>query len=118
MAEEFIFDVPSSDGSTNYLVSVVDSNNEELVVKCNCKAGLLGRLCKHKIAVISANMSQADAGVRSNWVRTEVGKALRRSALGTAFLRYVDAESKMEHAKKMFDYEKRSIESAMRGART
>lgn len=117
MAEEFIFDVPSSDGTTTYSVSVV-ADSEQLVVACNCKAGLFGKLCKHKIAVISANMSPLDvSGMQSNWVRAEIGTTLRQSALGAAFLRYVEAESKVESAKKMFDIEKRLIESSMRGIR-
>jgi hypothetical protein len=73
MVDEFVFDVPSSDGISIYSVAIRIVDNEEPIVRCNCKAGVLGKLCKHKIAVVSANISDAGAQVpQSNWVHPGV----------------------------------------------
>lgn len=115
MADEFIFDVPSSDGVNNYSVAISIVDRDELVIRCNCKAGVLGKLCKHKIAVLSANMSETGAeGVPTNRTHTGVGTILCRSILGAAFRRYMNAETQFEYAKKAFDQEKKSIEFAMK----
>ncbi len=115
MAEEYLFDVPSSDGVTNYLVSIV-ANQDKLIVTCSCKAGILKKLCKHKIAVLSANMANTGADdPQSLLVKGGVGELLARSSLGGAFRNYVEAETQLAKATSVFDREKRKIESAMRG---
>lgn len=115
MSEEFLFDVLSSDGVTNYLVSV-RANQERLVVTCNCKAGVLGKLCKHKVAVVSANLLDTDSETTPpTLVARGARELLNRSSLGAAFQQYLDAEAQFERAKRAFDLEKKSVESLMQG---
>lgn len=115
MADEFSFDVLSSDGATNYLVRVV-AHNERLVVTCNCKAGVLRKLCKHKIAVVSTNLLYTDSDTTTpGLVASGVRELLSKSSLETVFRQYLDAEAQLESAKRAFDREKKSVESAMQG---
>lgn len=116
-AEEFLVEVPSSDGETNYSVIIV-ADDGELIVSCNCKAGALGKLCKHKVGVINANMCDTTVDVVQPKLNREgIGEMLRKSTLGGAFKKYMDAEAQLESAKNALDRAKKAIESAMRGTK-
>lgn len=48
------FRVRSSDGVTSYLVSVEKTKNG-IALYCDCPAGNLEKLCKHKLAIVTGD---------------------------------------------------------------
>lgn len=81
MTDEKQFAVRSSDGSKLYSVSFL-RDGAGVRVRCDCKAGAIGQMCRHKEGLI-----KGDAGILANPSETsnlvEIVKWIARSDLGT-----------------------------------
>lgn len=69
------FEVQSSDGSTTYVVEFL-LEPSKLHVYCSCPAGMLGKWCKHKMQLVSGDVSgvlgssnAADFSEVQSWVK-------------------------------------------------
>ena len=104
------FKVLSSDGVTTYAVKF-SFGAGKLHVYCSCPAGVLGKWCKHKMQLISGdvsgaiNTSKVDDFVEvQNWVRS------------SEFPRLLDAlklaEEEMQSAKAKINNVKKALEKA------
>lgn len=104
------FEVRSSDGVATYVV-VFSLESGKLHVYCGCPAGILGKWCKHKMRLISGDVSgllhtsgAADFVEVQNWV----GKS--------EFPRLLDemksAENEMQEAKTRMENLKKALEKA------
>lgn len=108
------FEVLSSDGSTVYNVTV-GIDRGRVRATCTCKAGALGKLCRHQIGVLSG---QTDLLVSPNDdVRSELNKFVSEIAdtecaiyLGEMFT----ADSEMKEQKRRLDRAKRNLENVLR----
>lgn len=104
------FEVRSSDGSTTYIVEF-SLESSKLHVYCNCPAGVLRKWCKHKVRLISGDVSgilsssaAADFDEAQNWVRnSEFPRLLVEMKL---------AEDEMQAAKAKMDNVKKMLEKA------
>ena len=103
------FEVRSSDGVTTYAVKF-SLESGKLHVYCSCPAGVLGKWCKHKMRLISGDVSgvlgsgTADFVEVRNWVRnSELPRLLDEMKL---------AEDEMHAAKTKMDNLKRALEKA------
>ena len=104
------FEVRSSDGVATYVVEFsLESGN--LRVHCGCPAGILGKWCKHKMRLISGDVSGvlgtsgvADFVEVQNWVgKSEFPRLLDEMKL---------AENEMLEAKTKMDNLKKALEKA------
>ena len=104
------FEVRSSDGVATYVVEF-SLELGKLHVYCGCPAGMLGKWCKHKMRLISGDVSgvlgtsgTADFVEVQNWV----GKS--------GFPRLLDemksAENEMQEAKTRMENLKKALEKA------
>lgn len=105
------FEVRSSDGVTTYVVEFL-LESSQLHVYCSCPAGLLGKWCKHKMWLISGDISEVigtpgmgDFDAVRNWLRnSELPRLLDEMRL---------AENKMHAVKAKLDNLKRALEKAV-----
>ena len=104
------FEVRSSDGVTTYVVEF-SLESSKLHVYCSCPAGMLGKWCKHKMKLVSGDVSGvlgtsgADDFVEvQNWVgKSEFPRLLDEMKL---------AENEMQEAKTKMDNLKKALEKA------
>lgn len=103
------FEVRSSDGVTMYVVAF-SLESGKLRVHCGCPAGVLGKWCKHKMRLISGDVSgvlgsgAADMVEVLGWIRnSEFPRLLDEMKL---------AEGEMQAAKTKMDNVKKALEKA------
>lgn len=103
------FEVRSSDGVTTYAVEF-SLESGKLRVHCGCPAGVLGKWCKHKMQLISGDVSSvlgfgaADMDEVLGWIRdSEFPRLLDKMKL---------AEDEMQAAKTKMDNVKKALEKA------
>lgn len=103
------FEVMSSDGVTTYAVEF-SLESGKLHVYCGCPAGILGKWCKHKMRLISGDVSgvlgsgAADMVEVLGWIKNSEFPRL----LGEIKL----AENEMQAAKTKMDNVKKALEKA------
>ena len=104
------FEIKSSDGVTGYVVGFVLEAGR-LHVYCGCPAGVFGKWCKHKMQLMTGDMSGAcvisgadDKVELQNWIgKSEFVKLLSEMKL---------AEDEMRVAKTKMDRTKKALEKA------
>lgn len=106
------FKVRSSDGVTSYLVSVEKTKNGTALY-CDCTAGDLKKLCRHKLAIVTGdetilfNPSEKDSlNQICEWIRQSQYPELMRDLN--------DAEKAEREAKQRVALAKKRLESAMK----
>lgn len=108
------FEVLSSDGSTVYAVMVGESGGK-VQTSCTCRAGELGKLCKHQIGMLSG---KTDLLVSPNNVAREKLKEFVTQIANTECANYLDemfaAEMEMKIQKKRLDNAKRNLEKTLK----
>lgn len=99
------FEVLSSDGVTTYVVEF-SFEFGKLHIYCSCPAGVLGKWCKHKMQLISGDVSGvmdtssvADFVEMQNWIRSSEFPRLL-DALKSAEEEMQSAKTKMNNVKK------------------
>jgi len=104
------FEVLSSDGVTTYVVEF-SFESGKLHVYCGCPAGVLGKWCKHKMQLISGDVSGAintssvaDLVEVQNWVRSSEFPRLLNAIKS--------AEEEMQLAKTKMNNVKKALEKA------
>ena len=112
MAERFEFNVKSSSVGIGYHV-VVLLGGADVSCVCDCQAGVFGKMCKHKLAVMS--------GDKTILLNTEQAPALMSLAsrigtgpVGEAVSDFIDAESAVELAKKRVAAVRKKLEKMIR----
>lgn len=108
------FEVLSSDGSTVYSVTV-GVNGGKVRASCTCRAGELGKLCKHLIGMLAG---QTDLLVsHTNEVETELNNFVSEIA-DTECANYVAemlvADAEMKEQKKRLDRAKRNLDKTLK----
>ncbi len=109
----YSFRVLGSDGLTEYVVSVKKQNGR-ILATCTCSAGIFGKLCKHKISMLSG---QEDLLVLPNdETRKLLGELIlevrdTECANHLAEIHLVTAE--LEKQKKRLDRAKKSLEKSL-----
>ena len=101
------FEVLSSDGVTTYVVEFLLESGK-LHVYCGCPAGMLGKWCKHKMRLISGDVS----GVLGVADFVEVHNWLRNSEFPQLLDEMKLAEGEMQVAKTKMDNLKKALEKA------
>lgn len=101
-----------SSGSVPYLVVFTHSENG-LSATCNCKAGIFGKLCKHKLALL-----QGDASMLSDPTEDQKLYELSALVLKTSYPKFLSeihqAELAQIKAKKTLDQSKKLLEKALK----
>lgn len=108
------FEVLGSDGSTVYIVTV-EMNDGKVRASCTCRAGELGKLCKHQIGILSG---QTDLLVSpNNEVKDELNKFVSQIS-DTECAGFVAemfaADAELKEQKSRLDHAKRNLERALK----
>lgn len=106
------FLVRSSDGSNSYVVSVTLS--PPVIVHCDCQAGVLGKLCRHKLAILTAD-AKALTNCEDNNRLISLVLLLENSDLLVAVRLLQSDEITLEKLKLAVSKRKKNIESLMNG---
>ncbi len=113
MTERFEFLVRSSDGLSNYSV-VISLTDSMASVACNCGAGVLGRLCKHKLRLLERDFAILASPSQGN----ELNELLDRmvgSRVMAEMQGYREAEFAKQESTRSFELAKKRLEIALRG---
>ena len=101
-----------SSGEEPYQVVFI-FDEEKLSITCNCKAGVFGKFCKHKLALLTG-----DTNMLSEPEQLESLKEVLNQIPATAYPELIDqvhsAELKADEAKRALQKAKRLLEKAMK----
>jgi len=108
------FDVLSSDGFTVYSITV-GTNEGKVWASCTCRAGALGKLCKHQIGILSGQTNLLVSP--NNELKGELRKFVTQitdtdCADFLAEILAADAELKVQ--KRRLDRAKRNLEETLK----
>jgi uncharacterized Zn finger protein len=111
---EFDFDVVSSSGEGNYKVVVLVEDTRQVVVRCTCPAGVFGKLCKHKVMILTEILNPTSIDVVNSKL-SEANSLLADTNI-FLFIRELNiAESKLNEAKKLVLTAKGNLEKILNG---
>lgn len=106
----FIFKAKSSSGEPYNVEFIIDGS---IIVRCNCRAGIFGKLCKHKTGLISGDQKLLyDPSERSKL--DELIEHVRNSEYSDLDAQLLDAKRAVDTAKKAEAKIKKTIESAFK----
>jgi len=101
-----------SSGDEPYQVTFIFDNGT-LAITCSCKAGIFGKLCKHKTALVTG-----DSSMLADPEQSESLKELLNQIPATAYPELIDqmhsAELKADEAKRALQKAKKLLEKAMK----
>ena len=108
------FEVLSSDGSTVYSVTV-GMNGGKVHASCTCRAGEIGKLCKHQIGILSG---QADLLVsQDDEMKGELEKFVAQIAdteCAGLVSEIREADAEMKEQKRRLDGAKKNLEKTLK----
>lgn len=111
--DKFEFHVKSSSGVAIYCVHL-DVDRSRVLCGCDCQAGVFGRLCKHKLAILSGDDSVlSDEGEVASLLAL-TGR-LEGSEVVSAVKAFLDAEKQAEEAKKWVVKRRNYLEKIIHG---
>lgn len=108
------FDVLSSDGSTVYNVTV-EMTDGNVRASCTCKAGTLGKLCKHQFGILAGQsglLASPDDDIRDE-LRRFVAKIADTACAGFV-AEMLAADAGMKEHKRRLDAAKKNLEKKLR----
>ena len=110
-ADQIVFQVQGSDPLP---YTVTFTKNAELHVSCTCAAGKVGQPCKHRLSILTGDVSsvvsdnQADAHLLVHW--------LPNTKLAAALAAVEEAEQELARAKKKAADTKKALGRIMQAA--
>ncbi|MDP1679913.1 MAG: hypothetical protein Q8L02_07370 [Candidatus Nitrotoga sp.] len=104
------FEIKSSDGVTSYVVEFVLEAGK-LHVYCGCPAGVFGKWCKHKMQLMTGDMSGACA-ISGADDMVELQTWISKSEFARLLVEMKLAENEMREAKTKMDRTKKALEKA------
>lgn len=108
------FDVLSSDGSAVYNVTV-EITGGNVWASCTCKAGALGKLCKHQFGILAGQtglLASPDNEIRDE-LREFVAKIADTACAGLV-AEVLTADAGMKEHKRRLDTAKKNLEKTLR----
>jgi len=109
------FEVLGSDGIATYVVEF-SLEIDKLHVYCNCPAGVIGKWCKHKMWLISGDVTSVLAAPEAADI-TEMLGWVRNSELSQLLEEMKTAENEMCAAKIKMDRVKKALEKSAQNGR-
>jgi len=108
-----IFDIKGS-GENEYKVLVSPKGEDSVTISCDCRAGIFGRMCKHKLAVATGDPSLLINSDDSDRL-IEIAKKIQSREIGMLFVNLEQARKDQDVAKRKYNKAKKALESAMKG---
>lgn len=108
MIESMAFFVLSSKGDDVYQVSV-HLHTDSVICTCDCPAGKFGKICKHKISILSGDGHALARNDQLPLLNSLSGK-LFGSEVRSCLRELNEADNALSSAKKNFDDAKRKLE--------
>ncbi|OKP27586.1 hypothetical protein [Serratia fonticola] len=96
----------SSNGDDNYEIKVSDESGN-LEIECTCMAGMMGTMCKHRIAVITGDFGKIiDIHDPENSGATQAAELIAKHGVKAEYLVYA---KELDDLKKRFKAEEKAI---------
>lgn len=108
------FEVLSSDGSTVYIVTV-EMYNGKVRASCTCRAGELGKLCKHQIGILSGQTNFLVSP--ENEVKDELNRFVSQitdTECACFVAEILAADAELKEQKRRLDRAKRNLEKSLK----
>ena len=105
--------VPSSSSDSVYLVTI-SSDEEGIIVSCSCPAGMYGKLCRHKLQVLTECLDD-ELATSPNAERVPVRDMLKSTDILALLRGFSAAERDLAKAKRVSEMAKRNLEMALKG---
>jgi len=109
MSYEFL---AKSSGDNPYQVVFIFSD-QKLSITCNCKAGIFGKLCKHKTALLAVDTGMLAKPEQSEALR-EISTKIQATTYPQLIEQLKQAETKADEAKKNLSRVKKQLERSMK----
>lgn len=107
------FHVLSSDGVTLYTVTFGLSEGK-LTVQCDCPAGVIGKLCKHKLCLLTeTNETLTDTTQLQDY--REVVTWVRKTQIPGLIEQIALSERELEQVKNQLNKQKKLLEKTLKG---
>jgi len=108
------FDVLSSDGSTIYQVTVAVSG-ADVRASCTCRAGELGKLCRHQVGILLGRVGLLASPSRDATVGLErLVSEIAHTACANYVAEITAAEAELRAQKMRLDRAKRNLEKLLK----
>ncbi|MCX7174826.1 MAG: hypothetical protein NT159_13090 [Proteobacteria bacterium] len=107
------FKVPSSSSDSDYLVTICN-DEAGVLVTCSCPAGTYGKLCKHKLQVLTECIEDKQVVVLDS-DRVSVCDMLQDTEILALLRAFSAAEQDLVRVKRALELAKRNLEMALRG---
>jgi hypothetical protein len=101
-------------GEKEYRVHIAPKGNDSVTITCDCKAGIFGRMCKHKLAVATGDPSLLIDNSEADKLE-EVAEKISRRNIGKLLLDLAETKKEQEAAKRKMDRARKALEKAMKG---
>ncbi len=108
-----IFDIKGS-GENEYKVHVAPKDDDSITIRCDCKAGIYGRMCKHKLAVATGDPSLLLNPEDAERLK-EVSDKIRQREIGGLLETLYTLRKEHDSIKRKMDKARKAVESAMKG---
>ncbi len=112
MVDSFIFSVKSSTKPDGYSV-VINRKSEQTTCSCDCPAGKFGKICKHKLAVLTGDVNVLIDPSQSSSL-LGFAREIEANRIGLSVRALLEAESDVERAKKRVVSLRAELERAIR----
>lgn len=100
-------------GENEYKVHVGPKGDDGVTIHCDCRAGIFGKMCKHKLAVATGDPSLLLKRGDEARLRDVASKISKRS-IGKLLENMEEARKQRDAAKRIFDKARKAVETAMK----
>ena len=101
-------------GENEYMVHVAPKGDDSVLITCDCKAGIYGRMCKHKLAVATGDPSLLLDHVEAEKL-AEVADKINNRPIGKLLHELAESKKAQDAAKRRADKARKALENAMKG---
>lgn len=108
-----IFNVKGS-GSNEYKVQVMPSGENSVKMRCDCRAGIYGRICKHKLAIATGDPSLL-LDKNDEERLSDIAAKIRQRDIGKLLLELYERKKEHDVIKREMDKARKAVETAMKG---
>jgi uncharacterized Zn finger protein len=108
MTDTFAFSVKSSSNPDGYTV-IVKCGSDHIACSCDCAAGKFAKMCKHKVAVMTGDISVLRDESQAKLLQG-LAEELSTSPIGHGMRDLVEAETEVERAKRRVIELRRELE--------
>lgn len=108
-----IFEVKGSSGN-EYTVNVIPKGDNSVKILCDCKAGIFGRICKHKLAIATGDVSILLRGQDEVRLK-DIALKIKERDIGVMLEALYSLRKEHDSIKRKMNKAQKAVELAMKG---